>query len=114
MESYLDLKPYDLVSPDGAITNLSMKDAKNAEATVFIERISPAFVGFKIPLERVFFNIKSTLAQIGLDAVGLEYDIDKKNLCAQVKVLLKAIGSLGEELLKHLQVGAFIGKLFAA
>lgn len=114
MESYLDLKPYDLVSPDGAITNLTRIDVKNVEATVFIEKISPAFVGFNIPLDRIFFNIKSTLAQIGLEGIGIEYDIDKKKLCAQVKVHLKAIGSIAEELLKYLEVGTFIGKLFAA
>lgn len=114
MESYLDLKPYDLVSPDGAITNLIKIDAHTAEATVFIEKISPAFVGFKIPLEKIFFNIKSTLAQIGLDGIGKEYEIDKKNLCAQVKVELKAVGAIAEDCLKYLEVGSFIGKLFAA
>lgn len=114
MESYLDLKPYDLVSPDGSITNLVRIDSKSAEAIVFIEKISPAFVGFRIPLDRVFFNVKSTLAQVGLDAIGLEYNIDQKNHCAQVKVLLKAIGNIAEELLNYLQIGTFIGKLFAA
>lgn len=114
MESYLDLKPYDLVSPDGSITNMVKIDSKSAEATVFIDKISPAFVGFKIPRDCVFFNVKSTLAQIGLDAVGIEYDIDAKQHCAQVKVLLKAFGGLAQELLANLQVGAFIGKLFAA
>ncbi|HEV8051361.1 MAG TPA: hypothetical protein VGP47_02620 [Parachlamydiaceae bacterium] len=114
MENYLDLKPYDLVSPDGAITNLVRIDSKSAEATVFIEKISPAFVGFNIPLDRVFFNVKSTLAQVGLDAIGLEYEIDKKNLCAQVKVLLQTHGIIAEEMLRYIQVGAFIGKLFAA
>lgn len=114
MESYLDLKPYDLVSPDGAITNLTRIDPRTAEAVVFIERISPAFVGFKIPVDRVFFNIKSTLAQIGVDGVGIEYQIDQKNHCAQVKVQLKAYGSIAIDMLKELQVGTFIGKLFAA
>jgi len=114
MENYLDLKPYDLVTPDGSITNLVKTSPKIAEALVFIEKISPAFVGFKIPKDRVFFNVKSTLAQVGLDAVGIEYDIDQKNHCAQVKVALKAHGSIAEELLGCLQVGAFIGKLFAA
>lgn len=114
MESYLDLKPFDLVSPDGAITNLTKIDSRNAHAIVFIEKISPAFVGFKIPIEKVFFNIKSTLAQIGLDGIGTEYEIDKKNLCAQVKVDLKAVGPVAEDFLSLMQVGNFIGKLFAA
>ena len=114
MESYLDLKPYDLVSPDGVITNITPVDEICSEAIVFIEKISPAFVGFNIPKELVFFNIKSTLAQVGLDGVGIEYDINEKNHCAQVKVLLKAHGNLAKELLKLINVGMFIGKLFAA
>jgi len=114
MESYLDLKPYDLVTPDGSITNLTHIDPKTAEAIVFIEKISPAFVGFHIPIERIFFNIKSTLAQMGIDGIGIDYEIDEKNHCAQVKVTLKAIGKLAEELLKCLEPGTFIGKLFAA
>jgi len=114
MESHLDLKPYDLVSPDGAITSLARIDAKTMEAVVFIEQITPAFVGFEIPLERVFFNIKSTLAQLGVDGIGVEYNIDQKRGCAQVKVLLKAIGEIAVQFLTHLEVGAYIGKLFAA
>lgn len=114
MESYLDLQSCDLVTPDGTITNLKRIDTKTAEATVFIEKISPAFIGFQIDPEHVFFNIKSTLAQIGLDGVGVSYEIDKKNRCAQVKVLLNAIGPIAADLLNYLQVGAFIGKLFAA
>lgn len=114
MESYLDLKPYDLVTPDGAITSLKHLDANTAEAIVFIEKITPAFVGFQIPKERIFFNIKSTLAQIGLDGIGLEYEINQKSHSAQVKVQLKAIGGIAADLLKLLQVGTFIGKLFAA
>ncbi|MEI8366595.1 MAG: hypothetical protein WCF65_09295 [Parachlamydiaceae bacterium] len=114
MESYLDLKPYDLVSPDGCITEISLINPKIAHATVFIENISPAFVGFDIPVEKIFFNIKSTLAQIGLDGIGIEYEIDRKTRSAQVKLELKAMGSLAEELLRYLTVGCFIGKLFAA
>lgn len=114
MENYLDLKPYDLVSPDGVIIKLVSIDPKNSEATVFIENISPAFVGFNIPKDRIFFNIKSTLAQLGLDGIGLEYEIDKNNRCAQVRVLLKAIGKIAIDLLSHLQIGTCIGKLFAA
>ncbi len=114
MESYLDVKNFDLVSPDGIITKLTRIDEKTAEVIVFIENISPMFVGFEIPLERVFFNIKSTVAQIGLDGVGIEYEIDQKRHCAQIKVQLRCLGSLAVELLDCIQVGAQIGRLFAA
>jgi hypothetical protein len=114
MGSYLDFKGYDLTSPDGVITHLTRISDIRAEAQVFIEQISPRFVGFQIEPERVFFNVKSTLAQIGLDGIGIEYELDAKNLCAQVKVELRAIGSLAAELLALIQVGASIGRLFAA
>lgn len=114
MEHYLNLGSYDLVTPDGSITNLKRIDDKTSEAIVFIEKISPAFVGFSIPQEHVMFNIKSTLAQIGVDGIGIELELDKQKLCAQVKVLLKGIGSVGREMLPLLTVGTYIGKLFAA
>lgn len=114
MEKYQKIQSYDLITPDGMITKLTPIDDKTVEAIVFINKISPHFVGFEIPLERVFFNVKSTVAQLGLDGVGIEYHLDKNRLCAEVKVLLKAIGAIAIDLLRHINVGVFIGKLFAA
>jgi len=114
MDSYFDIGQYDLVSPDGSIINFTRIDELNAEVTVFIENISPRFVGFSIDSERIFFNIKSTIAQIGLNGIGIEYELDSKNLCAQVRVRLQCLGLVAKELLDHLQVGAYIGRLFAA
>lgn len=109
----LDVTHYDLVTPDGAITELKRLSNNTAEAIVFIENISRNFVGFKIDPERVIFNIKSTLAQIGLDGRGVAYELDDKKCLAQVKVHLTSIGTLGIEMLNYLQPGAVIGKLFA-
>ncbi|NGX42234.1 MAG: hypothetical protein K940chlam7_00511, partial [Chlamydiae bacterium] len=114
MEAYLDPHHYDLVTPDGSITNLTAIDDKTAEAVVFIENISSVFVGFEIEPEFVSFNIKSTLAQLGINGIGQEYELDRKNHCAQVKVTLKPIGAIGRQMLKHIKEGAVIGKLFAA
>lgn len=114
MESYLFATHYDLVTPDGLITSITQLSPTSADAIVFIENISPAFVGYHIDLSRVFFNIKSTLAQLGIDGIGQAYDLDEKNHCAQVSVRLNAIGNIAVEMLKLLTVGASIGKLFAA
>lgn len=114
MDSYIDIQNFDLVSPDGVITHLNRIDEFHAEALVFIENISPKFVGFQIDPQLVFFNIKSTVAQIGLDGIGLEYQLDRAKHCAQVRVSLRCLGSLAVELLKYIQVGAMIGRLFAA
>jgi hypothetical protein len=70
MEDFLDPHQYDLATPDGAITDLTRLDDRTAHATVFIQNISPKFVGFQIDLQSIFFNIKSTLAQLGLNGVG--------------------------------------------
>lgn len=114
IKHYLDPYHFDLVTPDGNITHLESIDSKSSMATIFIENISPIFVGFDIDQEHIFFNIKSTLAQLGINGQGIEYSIDAKNRCAEVKVLLNTHGHLGERMLKKLTLGASIGKLFAA
>lgn len=114
MESHLLSTHYDLVTPDGTITNLAKRTESAAEATVFIENISSKFVGFEIDPKLVFFNLKSTLAQLGVNAIGTEYSLDKKRGCAQVKLQLHAYGPVAREFLKLLDVGSIIGKLFAA
>lgn len=110
----LDFGHYDLVTPDGMITKLKKIDDKTLEAEVFIEKIFPAFVGFSIDKDKILFNIKSTLAQLGVDSSLQELVLDKENQCAQVRVLLFGIGALGVEMLQYITVGAVIGKLFAA
>lgn len=104
----------DLVTPDGWITNITNVEEKSLHAIVFIENISPAFVGYQIEPENVLFNIKSTLAQLGVDAKKIEILFDKAKACAEVKVQLISIGPVGEQMLKYIHVGAYIGKLFAA
>lgn len=113
-QTYLHLTHFDLVTPDGVITDLKRIDDNTVEVVVFIEKISPAFVGFDIDSENIFFNLKSALAQLGLNGTGKEYDIDPKNFCAQVRVELHAIGEIACELLKIISIGMHIGKLFAA
>lgn len=112
--SFLDPNQYDLATPDGSITEISQINEKSSHATVFIQNISPKFVGFQIDIQSIFFNIKSTLAQLGVNGTGIAYDLDLKNQCAQVKVQLDAYGPIATEMLKLLQVGSSIGKLFAA
>lgn len=114
MESYLYAEHYDLITPDGIVTNFTITSDKTAEAVVFIKNISPAFVGFQIDPSRVFFNIKSTLAQLGIDGIGKEYDLDPKNHCAQIKVQVNAHGKIAMDMLKYITPGALLGKLFAA
>lgn len=114
MDEFLDPNQYDLATPDGSITTIVLNNERNAEATVFIQNISPKFVGFEIDVQSLFFNIKSTLAQLGINGIGTHYELDLKNQCAQVKVHLEAFGPIAVEMLKLLKVGSVIGKIFAA
>lgn len=114
MESYLHAKHYDLVTPDGVITSITRIDEKSAEAVVFIENISPAFVGYDIDPSLTFFNIKSTLAQLGVDGIGQNYELNKNKQCAQITVRLNAHGNIAAVMLDYLNIGCKIGKLFAA
>lgn len=114
METYFNFTHFDLVTPDGVVTNFTRTSPKTAEAIVFIEEISPLFVGYHIDPSKVIFNIKSTLAQIGINGIGVEFELDEPRSCAQVKVMLTSIGPLAIEMLNCIRVGAYIGKLFAA
>ena len=114
MESYLYPDHFDLASPDGCIIRLKRISPTEAEATVEIKQISSAFVGFQIDPEHVFFNIKSTLAQLGVNGLSTDYFLDRTNLRAEVKVVIRSIGAIAQLMLDQLEVGAYIGKLFAA
>jgi hypothetical protein len=114
MESYLAQGPFDLTTPDGKIIELHTIDPKRKLATVLIENIPPTFIGYQIDSKLIFFNLKSTLAQMGMNGIGREYEWDRKNNTVRVKVELEAIGQLSSVMLDLLLVGSFIGKLFAA
>lgn len=114
MESYLIPEHYDLVTPDGRITHLSGIDGKRRLATVKIEEVSPAFIGYEIDPSLITFNLKSTLAQLGVNGVGGKLHFERKRNMAEVQVELIGIGHLGACMLDLLTVGAYIGKLFAA
>jgi predicted Rossmann-fold nucleotide-binding protein len=114
MTSYLYPGHYDLVTPDGKIEKIDLIDKTRAIAEVVIDKISPAFVGYVIDAAQLTFNFKSALAQLGLNGIGKEIHLDKKNGKAHVKVELTTIGPLASEMLLQLTRGAFIGKLFAA
>jgi predicted Rossmann-fold nucleotide-binding protein len=105
---------HDLVTPDGTLAEYRKIDKKNAEGLVAIHEINSDFKGFEIDKELVFFNIKSALAQLGLDGKGVDYDLNRKESCAHIKVHFTAHGPVGERLLTLMPVGAYVGKLFAA
>ena len=114
MESYLFPTHYDLVSPDGLIKTLTPLSSTELNVEIEIENISPAFVGFHLDKEHITFNLKSTLAQLGLNGIGTHYELNPHRLTATIQVKLIAYGKIAETLLTLLTPGAYIGKLFAA
>jgi predicted Rossmann-fold nucleotide-binding protein len=112
--SYLQPGHFDLVTPDGYIQKITPLSDSRASVELVIEAISPVFVGYQIAPEQVMFNIKSVLAQLGLDGISHEIVFDRPHAMAHVKLEISAIGSLAQEMLALLTPGAYIGKLFAA
>src|SRR5271170_4258853 len=108
MTSYLAPHYSDLITPDGAITHLQRLDEKRRIATVAIWDIFPGFVGFEIDPSLVIFNMKSTLAQIGLEGISREIHLDRKKSKAEIKVELIAYGDLATQMLELLSLGAYI------
>ncbi len=105
--------PHDLVTADGRIITLKKIDEKKVEAHVYFDKISPLFVGFDLDLSQIVFNLKSTIAQLGVESRLLSLELNKKLRAAEAKIEFFAIDPLGIALLNHLSIDAFIGKLFA-
>jgi predicted Rossmann-fold nucleotide-binding protein len=114
LESYLTPHHYDLVTPDGRITQIGAVYDHKRLVTVKIEEISPAFIGYEIDPKLISFNLKSTLAQLGMNGVCKEFYFERKFNTAYAKVELQGIGKLGGAMLDLLELGAYVGKLFAA
>ncbi len=114
MESYLTPHHYDLVTPDGRIIALEKIDERRSIATVLIEQIFPEFVGYQIDASLISFNLKSTLAQIGLEGIAKDYHYNREKHSAEIQVELIAYGAVATAMLSLLSIGAYIGKLFAA
>ncbi len=128
IESFLSYGPFDLTSEDGYIESITYPCSTKAHAIIKIEHISPLFVGLKIDQERVFFNGKSVLAQLGIDTRTLSVQFEKtksatkkttpcpsktSSISARIEIEITAKGVLATQMLSLLNKGAYIGKLFA-
>ena len=114
MESYLHPGHFDLVTPDGKVVIWNKINNETAEAVVLIENISPAFIGFQIEIDKVVFNLKSVLAQLGINTHMEELSLDPKAHCAEIKIKIHTLGKLATQMLSFLGRGVYLGRLFAA
>ncbi|MFA6118641.1 MAG: hypothetical protein WC688_01860 [Parachlamydiales bacterium] len=113
MESYLASSHFDLITPDGYIAKIKKTNDKKLNVIVKIEHISDAFMGYEIEEKNIIFNIKSTLAQLGVDSLDKKIFLDKKNNCAEVSLELFSHTPIGDLMLNSLSLKDYIGKLFA-
>lgn len=114
MSVNLSFTHHDLVTPDGKVITLNRVSETSIVVDIEIEKISPLFLGFSLPSQCILFNIKSTMAQLGVHSYTVELELSSSLRMAQVRVRLEALNEIAKELLKHLTTGAYIGKLFAA
>lgn len=111
----IDLQPgmYDLVTPDGKIVRILETYPDSLIVEGIIKGIGSNFIGFELPKDAVLFNLKSTLAQLGLHAELQSWDRDRRQGIAEWRVRLVALSPLAQAMLSLLSPGSFIGKLFA-
>ncbi len=112
MDTFLAAAPFDLVSPDGFIVEQKRLSPRTLKVRIRIENIAPNFIGFSIDPSHIVFNLKSTLAQLGLNSKTEKISLDHKHAMADLHVLLEALGVLGTLVLDVLSEGTFVGKLF--
>ncbi|MDN3507567.1 MAG: LOG family protein [Simkaniaceae bacterium] len=105
---------YDLTTPDGIVTSIEPATPHTAAVTIHIENIYSSFVGFDIDAQLVTFNLKSTLAQLGLHSVTKTIELSKRTRTANIEIELIALDEIGKLMLAEITVGAHIGRLFAA
>jgi predicted Rossmann-fold nucleotide-binding protein len=113
-ESYLKFAHFDLVTPDGKIEQIDCLQDHTAKCTVSFEHICQSFVGYHIDQTHLLFNLKSSLAQLGLHAEKLQCHFNPQKGTALCDISLFAYGPIAKKMLTLLHVGNYIGKLFAA
>jgi predicted Rossmann-fold nucleotide-binding protein len=113
MESYLNLSHLDLTTPDGKIKQIEHISEEKTNAKILIEHISPKFIGYKLPKDLLIFNLKSSLGQLGIHSKTLDVQLNVQNFSAEIFIELQAKGRVASALLPLLEVGCFVGKIFA-
>lgn len=101
---------YDLITPDGYISSI---DYETRKAVIDIENIPSHFVGFDIDQTAVFFNVKSTLAQLGIHAETEHIELCRQKRTVRVHIHFFPTDPIGAELISMLQIGSHVGRLFA-
>lgn len=112
MKNYLISTHFDLITEDGFIVDIKKLDEKKSLATIKIKDISPAFLGFCAKEDNIVFNLKSTLAQLGVDAIKKKLDLSKSKKTAEILIEIIAHTPIAKKMISLLNKNDYIGKLF--
>ncbi|NGX48871.1 MAG: hypothetical protein K940chlam5_00463 [Candidatus Anoxychlamydiales bacterium] len=112
MKNYLISTHFDLITEDGLIVDIKKVDEKKVLATIKIKDISDAFLGFNAKGENILFNLKSTLAQLGVDAIKKEIDLSKTKKTAEILIEIIAHTPIAQKMISLLRKNDYVGKLF--
>ena len=112
MQSYLISSHFDLISPDGKIVKIKKQNATKMRVEILIKNISSAFLGFHTDQKHTIFNLKSTLAQVGINSKQIAITLHKKKREAVLDIELTGISELGNEMLQYISLNDYVGKLF--
>lgn len=106
---------HDAVSPDGYLcSSLQLISPGVYEGEIEIQNIPSYFLGFQLPLHCVHLNLKSSLAQLGIDATLLHCELSKNQKRAHIHAQFTSHGPIAESMLTLLKPGDRVAKLFAA
>ncbi|WP_213357978.1 LOG family protein [Chlamydiifrater phoenicopteri] len=105
----------DAISPDGYLVSPpKFLQGNSYSSHVRIENIPENFLGYSLPKESLSMNLKSCLAQLGIEASAENISLDRNTNSAEISVLFTAYGPIASAALSLLQPGTFVAKLFAA
>lgn len=106
---------HDAISPDGYLTSpLRMVSSNTYEGEIEILNIPEYFLGFRLPTQCLQLNLKSSLAQLGVDAEAKEIELSKARRRARISLNLSSHDPIASVMLTLLSPGDYIAKLFAA
>ncbi|KAG5492591.1 hypothetical protein JKF63_01170 [Porcisia hertigi] len=104
--------PFDLATRDAHITQYERINRQKARATAVIKELHPQFRGLTEGVNCEFL-LRSSITQLGVNAVNISVDIDRKQRRATIMMDLVALSPLAVLMLDYIAVGAHAGKLFA-
>ncbi|SPN73613.1 hypothetical protein C10C_0447 [Chlamydia serpentis] len=106
---------HDATSPDGELISQLKKLSPNVyQGEILIQNIPEYFLGFHLPKHCVRVNLKSSLAQLGIEAILNHLELNKARKEARLEVLFVSQDPIATAMLDLLEPGSFVCKLFAA